>query len=293
MYLGDFNAGDIIDFKFCTVGNTGAPTVLAGTPALSVYKANGTTESTTGITLSVDFDGRVGMNHVRIDTADAFYANGNDFQVIITAGTVGGTSVVGYVVGHFSLRNRGVTLRGITHTGAVVPTVTTLTGHTPQTGDTYARVGAPVGASISDDIAGNKTVGDNIYSRLGAPAGASVSADVAANKTVVDAIKVRTDLTPEGIKKNTARANFTFVMTDSTTNQAKTGLVNGDFTKKYRLDNGSPGDLSGTITEVSSASFPGLYSIDLTSGELNGDMVVFRFAASGANDLEITIKTSA
>lgn len=36
-------------------------------------------------------------------------------------------------------------------------TVTTLTGHTPQTGDSYARIGAPVGASISADVAAVKT----------------------------------------------------------------------------------------------------------------------------------------
>lgn len=39
------------------------------------------------------------------------------------------------------------------HTGAVIPTVTTLTGHTPQTGDSFARLGVPVGASIAADIA--------------------------------------------------------------------------------------------------------------------------------------------
>lgn len=36
----------------------------------------------------------------------------------------------------------GVVLSGVTHTGAVIPTVSTLTGHTPQTGDTFALIGA-------------------------------------------------------------------------------------------------------------------------------------------------------
>ena len=62
------------------------------------------------------------------------------------------------------------TLAAVTHTGAVIPTVTTLTGHTAQTGDNFAR--------------------------LGAPAGASVSADVAAVKTDTAAIKVKTDFLP-------------------------------------------------------------------------------------------------
>jgi len=48
---------------------------------------------------------------------------------------------------------------GYAGTNNVIPTVTTLTGHTAQTGDSYARLGAPVGSSISDDIA---TVDGNV-----------------------------------------------------------------------------------------------------------------------------------
>ena len=36
----------------------------------------------------------------------------------------------------------GVVLAATTHTGAVIPTVSTLSGHTPQTGDAFARIGA-------------------------------------------------------------------------------------------------------------------------------------------------------
>jgi hypothetical protein len=45
-------------------------------------------------------------------------------------------------------------------------TVTTYTGNTPQTGDNFARLGAPVGASISADIAGVQSDTDNIQTRL-------------------------------------------------------------------------------------------------------------------------------
>lgn len=106
-YLGNIAEDATIDFKFTTHDDTGLPATLAGTPALSVYKANGTTESTAGITLTADFDSRTGLNHVRIDTsADAFYATGNDYQVVITTGTVDSVSVVGYVVAEFSIENR-------------------------------------------------------------------------------------------------------------------------------------------------------------------------------------------
>ena len=70
-----------------------------------MYKDNSTTQSTSGVTLIADFDGVVGLNHVTIDTsADAtFYANGSHYELVITTGTVGGTSVVGEDVGSFDL----------------------------------------------------------------------------------------------------------------------------------------------------------------------------------------------
>jgi hypothetical protein len=46
---------------------------------------------------------------------------------------------------------------GYAGTNNVIPTVTTLTGHTAQTGDAYARLGAPAGASVSADVAAVKS----------------------------------------------------------------------------------------------------------------------------------------
>lgn len=43
-----------------------------------------------------------------------------------------------------------------TLTNVTVPVVTTLTGHTVQTGDSYPRLGAPAGASVSADVAAVK-----------------------------------------------------------------------------------------------------------------------------------------
>lgn len=54
----------------------------------------------------------------------------------------------------------------ITTSGGAVSTVTTLTGHTAQTGDSYARLGAPAGASVSADIATVDTVVDTILEAL-------------------------------------------------------------------------------------------------------------------------------
>ncbi|HWO57972.1 MAG TPA: hypothetical protein VNN55_10445 [bacterium] len=143
-YLGDYKAGTIVDFKFTTVSTTGAPTTLAGSPAAAVYKINGTTESTAGVTLTVDFDTRTGLNHVRVDTSadSAFYAAAADYAVVLTAGTVGGTSVAGYVIALFSIEHRSVNSTIISDTIAQSNHVTVISPITSSTmtldkGDAY------------------------------------------------------------------------------------------------------------------------------------------------------------
>lgn len=107
-YLGDYVKGSIIDFKFSTQTTAGAPVTFNASPAVSVYKANDTTETPAGVTLTVDFDGKPGCHHVRIDTtADpSIYDSGNDFQVVITGGEVDGIGVTGAVLAIFSIENR-------------------------------------------------------------------------------------------------------------------------------------------------------------------------------------------
>jgi hypothetical protein len=106
-HLGDFDATTVVYGKFTTYRpSTGASFTLAGTPALSVYKDNSTTQSTTGVTLTADFDSVTGFNHFAIDTSadGTFYAAGSFFDVVITTGTVDSVSVTGSVVGSFTLR---------------------------------------------------------------------------------------------------------------------------------------------------------------------------------------------
>ena len=83
---------------------TGIPTVLAGTPVVSAYEDASITQITAGITLGVDHDGVVGLNLLTLVATGANgYEAGKDYSMVITTGTVGGVSVVGEVVGEFSL----------------------------------------------------------------------------------------------------------------------------------------------------------------------------------------------
>jgi hypothetical protein len=106
MSILDIALGETVDFKFTTVATTGVPTTLAS-GTVSAYPDNSTTEITAGIALSADFDGRTGLHNVRVTaTAANGYAAGVKYALVLTAGTVGGSSVVGYIVGEFTIQNK-------------------------------------------------------------------------------------------------------------------------------------------------------------------------------------------
>jgi hypothetical protein len=110
MYLGNYNTLHTVHLKFNTVSLSGVPTTLAGSPVVSVYKNADNSQTTTGVTLTVDVDSMTGTHHVQIATTDAFYGVESDYQIVLTAGTVAGNSVAGTVLGHFSIENRAPTL---------------------------------------------------------------------------------------------------------------------------------------------------------------------------------------
>jgi len=104
-HLGDFALETTIYAKFCTVTTTGAPTQLAGSPVVSVYENDDNTQITAGVTLNVDEDGVTGLNQlVIVATAANGYEAGKFYDAVITTGTVGGTSVVGYCVASFTIQ---------------------------------------------------------------------------------------------------------------------------------------------------------------------------------------------
>lgn len=138
--MGDFTLGDTIDLKFTTRRfTTGAPFTLAGTPAISAYPDNSTTQITAGITLTVDFDTVTGLNNVRVvATSGNGYATGTSYALVITTGTVDSVSVVGEVVGSFTLGRSAA----------------------------FTRLGAPAGASVSADVAAVQSDTNDIQTRL-------------------------------------------------------------------------------------------------------------------------------
>jgi len=121
-YLGDYAEDATLDFCWGSNDAGGASVTRATDGDVRVYKANGTSEVTTptGITDTEDFDTLTGVHHCRIDTsANAFYATGNDYIVVLAGATIDGQTV-NVPLAHFSIENRfdEVTLADAAHGGS-------------------------------------------------------------------------------------------------------------------------------------------------------------------------------
>jgi len=101
--MSDYALGSTIYLFFTTRAfSTGVPTTLSGSPALAVLEENNATPITAGVSVSVDRASVTGLNQATIvATSGNGFEAGKEYALYISAGTVGGTSVVGEVVGHF------------------------------------------------------------------------------------------------------------------------------------------------------------------------------------------------
>jgi len=203
--------------------------------------------------------------------------------------------------------------------GNVDGSVASVVGHTVQTGDSFARLGAPAGASLAADLVTIDNFVDELETRLTAVragyldelAAANIPADVdtlltritatvalasvctearlaelaAANIPAdVDAIQAKTDNLPSGIQKNVALSNFTFLMTD-TSDDPKTGLT---VTVQISKDGGAFANSTNAVAEIAN----GYYKVDITQAEMNADVIGFKATATGANQTSLVVVTS-
>ena len=130
----DYTLGDTIYWAFTTRAfATGVPTALAGSPTLEIYENDSTSPIVEGASKLVLTQNLNSINGFNIATITATSANGfeagKNYHLIVKTGTVGGTSIVGEVVGRFTLNASAA----------------------------FTRLGAPAGASTAADIAAVKT----------------------------------------------------------------------------------------------------------------------------------------
>jgi hypothetical protein len=106
MYLGDYKEDDVVYFCWSTNDKDGASITRATDGSIKVYKDDGTAESTAGITDTEDFDSITGIHNCKIDlSADAFYATGHDYSVVLVGAVIDG-EIVNAVLTTFSIENR-------------------------------------------------------------------------------------------------------------------------------------------------------------------------------------------
>lgn len=105
--------------------------------------------------------------------------------------------------------------------------------------------------------------------------------------TVLGSIgKKLADSLPVGLKKNTAIPNFQFFMVDANDHvTGKAGL--SSFTCTVSIDGASFVSMTNSVFEIGQ----GVYKINITADEMNGDIITFRFSATGADTRVLTIIT--
>jgi hypothetical protein len=211
---------------FNTHTAAGTPITLAGTPAVSVYKGS-TTESTTGVSLTVDYDSRTGMHYVAIDTSadGTFYAAGSDFSVVITTGTVNSISVVGTVVGRFSLNARA----------ALRPTTAGRTLDVSATGEAgidWANVGSPTTTlALTGTTVSSSQVAASVTGAVG-----SVTGNVGGN-VVGSVASVTAGVT---VTTNNDKTGYALTVTPPTAAAIATAVHTTQMTESYNADGTAP-----------------------------------------------------
>ncbi len=172
-YLGDFVEDAALHFMWSTNDSNGASITRSTNGEVRVYKDNGVSQSTAGVTDTEDFDSLTGVHVCTIDlSADAFYAVGANYTIVLQGATIDGQTV-NAVLAHFSIENRSAlrpTTAGrtvdVTAGGAVgidwanienPTTAVDLSGTNIQLADTATVVGSVTGAvgSITGNVGGD------------------------------------------------------------------------------------------------------------------------------------------
>jgi hypothetical protein len=138
-----------------------------------------------------------------------------------------------------------------------------LTGNSPQSGDSYARLGAPNLSSIDADIA------------------AIPSAILLTPSNKIATLSSNAVVNNYAMRKNTAYNNFTFWML-SNSGQPLTGLT---VTAQRSLDAAPLANCANAVVEVGG----GLYSINFAAGDLNANTVALKCSATGAAPYTLVI----
>lgn len=229
----------------------------------------------------------------------------------VASGSAGAIITSGTGTAQLSVSSGLVTLAGVTHTGAVVPTVTDVTNGVKVSVGTGAgqinASGGKVPATLSSaDVTGNvacdiQTIKTQaVTCAAGVTVGAYVGSTAAVQVDGSGYVKVSsgtgtgqisissgvvTATMSSNIKKNQALAGFTFTMVLST--DGRTPATGKTVTATRSLDGGAFGACANAVSEIGN----GWYKIDLAAGDLNGNTVSLNFTATACDATTLEIVT--
>jgi hypothetical protein len=189
------------------------------------------------------------------------------------------------VVSESKIPNLDVAISTRLAPAGTLTTVTNLT-NAPTVGDFTATMKTSLNAATPTSVQNISAQTGDGYARLGAPAGASISADIAAVKVDSAAIKLQTDALPSGIAKNVALSNFQFFMVLSSDHVSAAGgkTVTGTISK----DGGAFAALTNAVSEIGN----GMYKVNITQIEMNADVVTLKFTETNCDQRIITVYTT-
>jgi len=167
-----------------TTGTFGQAIGDPGSDTNTIFKAVVT--DATGATVGVD------VVAMKVDTAAILVDTGTTLDARIPAALSAGGNMKADVLSLGGVVQSLTDLKDFADDGydpstnkvqgvVLTDTVTTYTGNTVQTGDAFARLGAPAGASVSADILVIDNLVDDLESRVGTPSNLGGGATVAAN----------------------------------------------------------------------------------------------------------------
>lgn len=321
-YAGDFKASSTINIFFTTNSAAGAavaPSTAFEAADVILYKGSSAVQRTSqaGWTMTSPFDSVVGLHCLAIDLSDntdaGFYAAGNDYTAVLSPDETVDSQVVVAVIGTFSIENRVLNIGKQSTTGVLPAIAAGAAG-----GLFIAGTNAPVTITGSGDAltitssGGNGTAlkvtgqgtGSGIIATSGSGAtGNGITALAAStNGTGLQATGTGSGnglgltgggtgspnsavVTTYTIKKNTAFTAFCFQLVLSADHV--TPATGKTVTATRSLDGAAYAACANSVTELSD----GTYKINLAAADLNGNMVVLKFTATGCDQTVIGIVT--
>lgn len=292
----------------------------------AVQKCVGLISDYTGSTRTVTLAASPGIFTMATGDAIKVYAQPKQLPNALT-GAAGGLVTAGTGTAQLSTSSGLVTLAGVTHTGAVIPTVTTTTTATnltnaPTSGDFTATmktsIGTAVAASAVASVTGN--VGGNVTGSVGSVVGAvgSVTGNVGGTVNGLTSTAQGNVRTAVGLASANMDTQFGTLATSSAlaTSDGKLDTLVGrdsvvvknvaksNFSFAMQLADGTPGtgltvsgqiakdggsfsNLTNSVSEIAA----GWYKVNLTQAEMNADVVALKFTATGAKQANIAILT--